>query len=162
MEIKAVLVKRCGLEIASFMRSYAKRKPTIRFNPERCTANADKGVKTGERGKERLYRERTRQDYGALSIFIPSVLVLISRLLIVRTLLTRASTDLHRKGKVRYNRRMRRFKMREECTRNASWDEEETANAGYDEGHEYCVNEREVNHSDQTIKTMSPHPHTYT
>lgn len=61
MEIKAVLVKRCGLEIASFMRSYAKRKPTIRFNPERCTANADKGVKTGERGKERLYRERTRR-----------------------------------------------------------------------------------------------------
>lgn len=36
----------------------------------------------------------------------------------------------------------------------ASWDEEETFGVGYDEGHEYCVNEREVNHSDQTIKTI--------
>lgn len=34
----------------------------------------------------------------------------------------------------------------------ASW--EEGRDLGYDEGHEYCVNEREVNHSDQTIKTM--------
>lgn len=49
--------------------------------------NADKGVKMGgEGGRQALY------------IFIPSSLVLISRLLIVGTLLTRASTDFLEKG----------------------------------------------------------------
>lgn len=135
------------------MRAEDRAKDTIGGKEEA----GDKGLilnTVAAAGKDERTRE-TEMELRRPSIHLySSAWVLISRLLIAGTLLTRGSTDFHRKGKVRHNGGRGWVGLK--CDKNAR---ERSTRRGRDrvgcEGHECCVNEREVNHSDQTIKMMA-------